>query len=261
MTSNHNDRLGAAEIDKSSPLPYHYQLREILRAEIIAERWRRGDQLPSEHQLCDMFQVSRTTVREALDALVNEGLLTREKGLGTFVTDPKFIETWTGSAIGYSDSITQQGYLIETKVLQLGTMPAPVRVRQELNLQANENVVFLKRLRYIMKQPILIVSSYMPVKTFPGMTEIDFTVKSLYQTFRLDYNLPVTRVKRSIEAIAADEDVAGHLELPVGFPIMYIENTAYSNGGAPIEYYNAWRRGDKSRFEFEYSQPQPSGER
>ncbi|MCA9905692.1 MAG: GntR family transcriptional regulator, partial [Anaerolineae bacterium] len=91
MTSNHRDRLSAAEIDKSSPLPYHYQLREILRAEIAAERWRRGDQLPSEHQLCDMFQVSRTTVREALDALVNEGLLTREKGLGTFVADPKFI--------------------------------------------------------------------------------------------------------------------------------------------------------------------------
>ncbi|MCA9908951.1 MAG: GntR family transcriptional regulator [Anaerolineae bacterium] len=261
MTSNHRDRLSAAEIDKSSPLPYHYQLREILRAEIAAERWRRGDQLPSEHQLCDMFQVSRTTVREALDALVNEGLLTREKGLGTFVADPKFIETWTGSAIGFSDSITQQGYLIETQVLELDVRPAPLRVRQELNLQSHEDIVYLKRLRYILKQPILIVTSYMPARLFPRMTEIDFTVNSLYQTFRREYNIPVTRVKRSIEAIAADEDIAAQLDLPLGFPIMFIENTAYTNGGTPIEYYNAWRRGDKSRFQFEYSQPQPSGER
>jgi GntR family transcriptional regulator len=259
MSANPNDRPLTAQIDKASPLPYHYQLREIIRREIAASRWQRGNQLPSENQLCEMFQVSRTTVREALDALVNEGLLTREKGLGTFVADPKFLETWSGSAIGFSDSITQQGYLIETKVLELTTVPASLQVCRELNLSMSSEVILLRRLRYIMKQPILVVHSYMPVKLFPDLNKVDFTTTSLYQAFRSVYDTPVWRVKRGIEAIAADETIAGLLHLVPGFPVMFIENTAYTRDGTPIEFYTAWRRGDKSRFQFEYSLPQPNG--
>lgn len=250
------DKTRPKGIDKTSPLPYHYQLRELIRTEITENRWQRGEQLPSEHQLCQMYQVSRTTVREALDALVNEGLLTREKGLGTFVADPKFMETWTGSIIGFSDSITQQGYLIETKVLSMTvTMPTP-HIRRELKLETDDEVILLRRLRYIMKQPILVVNSYMPLRLFPGLLNIDFSVKSLYQTLRNDFATPVLRVKRSIEAIAADETIADLLEVPLGFPIMFIDNTAYTHHGQPMEYYNAWRRGDKSRFRFEYSLPE-----
>ena len=259
MSANPNDRPLTAQIDKASPLPYHYQLREIIRREIAASRWQRGDQLPSENQLCEMFQVSRTTVREALDALVNEGLLTREKGLGTFVADPKFLETWSGSAIGFSDSITQQGYLIETKVLELTTVPASLQVCRQLNLSMSSEVILLRRLRYIMKQPILVVHSYMPVKLFPDLHKVDFATTSLYQAFRTAYDTPVWRVKRGIEAIAADETIAVLLHLVPGFPVMFIENTAYTRDGTPIEFYTAWRRGDKSRFQFEYSLPQPNG--
>jgi GntR family transcriptional regulator len=256
MSSNQHGNWRIGQIDKTSPLPYHYQLREIIRAEIASQRWKSGDQLPSEHQLCELFQVSRTTVREALDALVSEGLLTREKGLGTFVANLKYMETWSGSAIGFSDSLTKQGFLIDTRVLGLRLMPASGQARRELKLGAHEEVVYLKRLRYISRQPILVVESFMPSKDFPGLIDVDFAQKSLYQTFRDDYQKPVWRVKRSIEAVAADETVAGYLDVPPGFPIMYIENTAYTHDGTPIEYYNAWRRGDKSRFQFEYSIPQ-----
>lgn len=255
MLSNHTGKGQSSQIDKTSPLPYHYQLREIIRQEIALNRWKRGEQLPSEHQLCEMYEVSRTTVREALDALVSEGLLIREKGLGTFVTDPKYMESWSGSAIGFSDSLTQQGVQIDTRVLDLRiTAPNP-HVQKELNLSAKDEVYYLKRLRYIAKLPILVVDSYIPVQIFPNLMDIDFTTRSLYQTFRDVYDAPVFHVKRVIEAIAADEAIAEYLDLSTGFPIMYIENTAYIQDGTPIEYYTAWRRGDKSRFQFEYSVP------
>ncbi|MBK9124534.1 MAG: GntR family transcriptional regulator [Chloroflexi bacterium] len=260
MATSPNTPNQLRRIDKSSPLPYHFQLREIIRGEIAANRWQHGDQLPSENQLCELFAVSRTTVREALDALVNEGLLRREKGLGTFVADPKFLEIWSGSAIGFSDSITQQGYLIDTRVLELTTVPASLHVARELNLPMSTEVYLLRRLRYIMKLPILVVHSYIPTKLFPGLHEIDFTTASLYQTFRNVYGSPVRRVKRGIEALGADENVAGLLELEPGSPVMFIENTAFTDGGTRIEYYTAWRRGDKSRFQFEYSMPQPTTE-
>ncbi len=243
------------QIDKSSPMPYHYQLREIIREEIRLDQWRAGDQLPSEHQLCEMYQLSRTTVREALDALVNEGLLLREKGRGTFVADPKYLESWSGSAIGYSDSLTKQGLLIETRVMEMTRIAPTPALRKELDLRTQDEIFFLKRLRYIHSQPILVVDSYIPARLFPNLNEIDFRTCSLYQTFRDVYKTPVSRVKRVIEAIAANETVSALLSIPAGFPIMYIENTAYTQSGAPIEYYTAWRRGDKSRFQFEHSVP------
>lgn len=256
MAALNPDKFTNAKIDKRSPLPYHYQLREIIRSAIAANHWQVGDQLPSENQLCDDFGVSRTTVREALDALVGEGLLTREKGVGTFVADPKFMEQWSGSSIGFSDSIVQQGYKIKTQVLELKSVPAPHEIRQELYLQSDENMILLRRLRFILDQPILVVNSYLPEKLFPGLTSIDFSDRSLYQTFRQDYNLQLARVKRTIEAVAADETIANLLQVPMGFPIMFIRNITYREDGNPIEFYVAWRRGDKSRFEFEYSVPQ-----
>jgi GntR family transcriptional regulator len=255
VSAQQNDHRLVGQIDKTSPLPYHYQLREIIRNEIVANRWNGGDRLPSESELCDIFRVSRTTVREALDALVGEGLLTREKGLGTFVTEPKFMETWAGSTVGFSDSITKQGYSIETKVLELTRVPAQHHVRQELQLRDNDHVFLLRRLRFILNQPILVVHSYLPAKRFPDFLDIDFTNKSLYQTLRSEYGIQMERVKRTIEAIAADKDVAELLEVPLGFPVMFIENTAYTQDHTPIEYYLAWRRGDKARFQFEYSLP------
>lgn len=255
MAFNHGSDQFTGQIDKTSPVPYHYQLREIIRAEIAANRYGGGDQLPSENQLCNMFQVSRTTVREALDALVAEGLLTREKGVGTFVAHPKFMENWSGTTIGFSDSITKQGYMIETRVLDLKIVPVSHEIRQELQLLNDENVILLRRLRYILKQPILVVNSYLPEKTFPNLLTIDFSNRSLYQTFRQEFGIEILRVKRSIEAVAADAVVAQLLEVDPGFPIMFIENTAYTEGGMPVEFYTAWRRGDKSRFQFEYNLP------
>ncbi|NWF70891.1 MAG: GntR family transcriptional regulator [Chloroflexi bacterium] len=253
MPPQHPSKHLEGQIDKSSPLPYHYQLREIIRSEIVSNRWKGGDQLPSENQLCEAYSVSRTTVREALDALVSEGLLTREKGVGTFVADPKFMETWSGSTIGFSDSITKQGYLIETKVLEMASAVPSHHVRDELRLHSDDKVILLRRLRFIMQQPILVVHSYIPEKLFPNLYDIDFTRRSLYQTFRTDYGVHVSRVKRSIEALAAEEGVAELLQVNSGFPVMFIENTAYSQHNTPVEYYVAWRRGDKSRFQFEYS--------
>lgn len=241
------------QIDKNSPVPYHYQLREILRVEIVSNRWKDGDQLPSEHELREMFQVSRTTVRQALAALVAEGLLTRDKGLGTFVSAPKFVEAWSGTTIGFSDSLNQQGIMVETRVLELKKVLAPHAVREELLLHGEERVFFLRRLRYILQQPVLVVQSYLPEKIFPNLDALDFTNKSLYDMLRQNYGVHIARARRNIEAIAADESVASLLQVDPGFPILYIENTAYSIEGKPLEYYIAHRRGDKSRFSVEHS--------
>jgi len=136
-------------IDKETPIPYHYQLRELLRGEIVAGRWAVDEKLPSERELCEAFDLSRTTVREAIDALVNEGLLRREKGRGTFVASPKIVEGLLQSPAGFTDSMEEQGYRVETEVLRIEIVPAPRIVLQELRLGSDELVTVIDRLRFI----------------------------------------------------------------------------------------------------------------
>lgn len=241
-----------ASIDRSSPVPYYHQLSEIIRNELVNHRWRAGDLLPSERVLSEAFHVSRPTVRDALDSLVTDGLVRREKGVGTFVADPKFRERWSGSVVGLSDSLQTQGLELQTEVLNLAVASPDAQVREELFLGSDDKVVELRRLRFMGSEPVLVTESFLPYGMFPRLVEVDFSDKSLYQTLRTMYAAEIVRVKRSLEVLPATSELAELLEIEVGAPLMYIENTAYAGDDRPIEFYVAWRRGDRSRFEFEY---------
>lgn len=251
MATNHLLGISSENIHKDVPIPYHYQLRELLRDEITSGRWEIGERLPSERELCETFQLSRTTVREALDALVNEGLLRREKGRGTFVAEPKITEHWLDVPDSFTDAMAQHGYRVETKVLNLSIIPTPYKVRKELRLQSSEPVIVLDRLRSILNEPILVVTSYLPERLCPNLDQEDFTRYSLYQLLREKYNLHIASAKRFIEAVAANELEASLLNIKVGAPLMLIESTAFLEDGTPIEYFKARHRGDRTRFQVE----------
>jgi len=103
------DSLDSTRIKRDTPVPYHYQLSELLRLEIESGNWKVGEQIPVEEDLCAFFSLSRTTVRKSLDALVNLGLLRREQGCGTFVAEPKMIEGLVNRPIGFYDDMTERG--------------------------------------------------------------------------------------------------------------------------------------------------------
>lgn len=247
------EKFSPADIDKNSPIPYHYQITEIIRRLIFQEQWRPGDKLPSEREFCETFQISRITVRKALDSLAAEGLIQTNKGIGTFVSEKKYLEKWASFPIGFTDSLTGQGFRIETQVLTMETIPAADKISKELELSPGTFVMHLHRLRFIAQEPILIVSSYLPQHLVPEIEKIDFTRKSLYQILRDDYGFKLDKVKRGIEAVAATEDEARLLQVQLGAPLLQIESTSYAPDGKPVEYFLAKRRGDRTRFEFELS--------
>lgn len=251
MENNNLYGISSAEIDKDLPIPYHYQLRELLRDEITSGRWEVGERLPSERELCEAFQLSRTTIREAIDALVSEGLLRREKGRGTFVAEPKITEKWLEAPDSFTESMQEHGYQIETKVLNLSVISAPHRVARDLRLRSEEPVIVLDRLRIILQEPILVVTSYLPQKLCPSLLEEDFTRNSLYKVLREKYGINIAHAKRVMEAVAANEIEANLLHVRPGVPLMLIESTAYLEDGTPIEYFKARHRGDRTRFEVE----------
>jgi GntR family transcriptional regulator len=251
MVNNELNAISSADIDKDLPIPYHYQLRELLRDEITSGHWEVGERMPSERELCDAFNLSRTTVREAIDALVSEGLLRREKGRGTFVAEPKIREMWLKEPDSFTDSMLEQGYQIETQVLNLTVIPSPQKVARELRLRSGEPVIVLDRLRLILQEPILVVTGYIPEKFCPNLVNEDFTHYSLYHVLGEKYNIRIARARRMVEAVAATNLEASLLNIRQGAPLLLIESTSYLEDGTPIEYFKARHRGDRTSFEID----------
>lgn len=245
--------MSPAYIDKRVPIPYHYQLRELLRAEIVTGRWKVGDQLPTERELCETFGLSRTTVRDAIESLVSEGLLRREKGRGTFVAEPKILESLLGSPIGFTDSMREQGHRVDTQVLRLEVIPAPPAVESELRLRPGEPVTVIERLRFVLNEPILVVTSYLPERLCPALVSEDLERRSLYHTLQDKYNLKIARAKRLMEAVPAADYETALLEVRPGAPLMLIQSTSYLEDGTPLEYFVARHRGDRTQFIVESS--------
>ena len=238
-------------IDRSSPVPYYHQLKALLRDEIDSGRWPPGMQIPSEPELCRLLDVSRTVVRQALGALEHERLLRRRKGLGTFVAEPKIRGRLVQSLTGFHDDMTAQGRSPRTLVLHQALVPANRTVAERLGVGVGTIVVAIERVRSVDDEPIVLVVTYLPAELVPGLEAIDLTDRSLYQTLADRFDLHIDRGHRSVESIAAGENVAARLDLERRDPVLFLRSVTYLADGRAIEYYEAWHRGDRSVLEVE----------
>ena len=241
------DSLDSTRINKGTPIPYHYQLSELLRQEIKSGNWKVGEQIPVEEDLCAYFSLSRTTVRKSLDALVNLGLLRREQGCGTFVAEPKMIEGLVNRPMGFFDDMTERGFQVVTKVLELSRITPTAVVSRELELRSDATVIEIRRVRYILDMPVVVVSSYVPFDLCPSLLNADLTHTGLYKFLREQGGYKTYRAKSFVEAVGASELEAQLLQVKAGSPLLMIESTVYLADGRPIDYYKSRHRGDRMR--------------
>lgn len=239
-------------INKESPLPLYCQLKDWLRGLMEGGVLGVDDQVPPELTLCEELGLSRGTVRQAINELVNEGLLYRVQGHGTFVSSPKvehslgqrftsLAEDMRGHAIPF------QSEVLDCKLLQVGGR----RAAAKLQLEPLEQVVFLERLGRVEGEPIVLAVTYLPAALCPGLPEEDLTNRSLYQVLEQKYGLRLDRATRTLEPAPADEYEAQWLNIQKGAPIHLMQTVAYLEDGRPIEYSKLRFRGDRSRFVFE----------
>ena len=240
------------KIDRGSSIPYYVQLMEALGEEIEARRWKPGDQLPPEQELCTLFGVSRTVVRQALQQLEFEGLVVRERGRGTFVAEPKISSTsLVHSLMGFYEDMEKRGIQMVSDMLEQGMQPAGQHVAAYLDVEAVTPVIKLHRLRSIESEPIVLVTSYLPYELCPGVLNEDFTHQSLYLYLEESCGLKVARGRRRIEAVSAGSDEAELLQIARGAPLIKMDSVSYLRDGTPIEYFHGLFRGDRSCFEME----------
>jgi len=250
------DYLSASKvIRRDSPVPYYYQLEEFLKEQIENGTWKPGQQIPSEAELCEVFDVSRTVVRQALNELVHEGLLYRRRGKGTFVVEPKIRESLVQHLTGFYEDMVALGLKPSTKVLEQKVIPAPPKIAAGLGLKEDDLVIMVDRLRFVDGEPIVLVITYVPYRLCPGLIDEDLSTQSLYAILEKKHGLELAYGHRTLEAVAATKEEAKLLEIEEGDPIILLRSISYLKDGRPIEYFKAKHRGDRSRFEVELVRP------
>jgi GntR family transcriptional regulator len=229
---------------RDSKLPFYHQLYEILRQNIVRGEWQPDDMLPSEVELMERYNVSRITVRQALDELVNEGLIYRQRGRGTFVAHPTVDQALT-RIISFTEDMRQRGFTPGTEVLFSGLEPAPPEVAEKLQLEPGVELVRLDRLRLADNEPMSIEESHLVHRTCPGILQHDYAANPLREVLEQHYGIRLVRAKQIIRAIAAPRKIADKLSIPVNAPLLYIERISYSQQNIPIEFLRLYHRGDR----------------
>lgn len=239
-------KLKDKRINKETPVPLYYQLKEILREYIRSSSI--DDSIPTENELCQHFEVSRPTVRQAITELVSEGYLRRSKGKGTFIAQPKIRRDFLLALESFNTEMRRRGIAPTTKVLVLSLTEPDEIVKDKLMLTHGSKVVYLRRLRFADGDPLMIVNSFLPYDRLPGFEQFDFEQISLHSAIEKNYPIRLERAVRSIEAIACSTDEAPLLGIEPMAPVQYLETLVYTTEDWPVEFSTAWYRGDRSRF-------------
>lgn len=237
------------KVDLASAVPYYLQLHQHMELQIKSGIWKPGSKLPSEQLLCDHFKVSRTVVRQALNALTTSGLATTFKGKGSFVTQPKMALKLMQTLSGFYEDAIERGQKVNTRVLELDTVPAEEEIAQILHISTGDPVIKLHRLRFLDDVPVVVVTTYIPKRLCPELLQEDFTDQSLYRVLLEKFGLVVADGIRTIESMNATQPLAELLEVKKGAALSVLKSVGYLSNGEPLEYFISWHRGDRSRFQ------------
>jgi GntR family transcriptional regulator len=206
--------------------------------------WRPGDMIPPEPELIRHYGVSRTTVRQVLDMLVNDGLIYRQQGRGTFVAHPT-VEQALVRIISFTDDMIQRGFKPDTQVLSSGIVSAPLDIAEKLKIRPGEELARLARLRLADGEPMGIEESHLVHRYCPGVLEGDYASNSLREALDRDYGIRWGRASQTIRAVPSSKDIAQLLAIPPKSALLAIERVSYSQQNIPIEFLRIHYRGDR----------------
>jgi GntR family transcriptional regulator len=237
------------KISRDNPIPLHYQLKEVLQEMIENEVLKPGESIPTERELCEIQGISRMTVNKAIMSLVNEGLIYREQGKGTFVSIEK-VNHEISRLKGFTEQMKENGVVSKTKMLSFKVIEATKQYRFELKIPKEESkVIEIKRLRFSDEEPVAIETAWIPYYLFNDMTKEMIENKSLYAILREKYGYHPYKAKQTIEPIMLNEYESKLLNQENRALALIFRRTTYLENEVPIEYTKAIYRSDKYKYE------------
>ena len=240
--------------------PLYQQLYEYFKRLILNGTLQEGDQMLPEIQICEAMDLSRSTVRKTMDKLIEDGLILRRRGKGSYVTSHK-LRRQINYLYNFSENMESIGVhpssiVLECKVLK----KAPKEIREILRLHSeNPSVFLLKRIRLADGEPILCENTYIPYHLCPGIQKLRFSSQSLYTVLLERYLLEPYRATESIEAVFLSDQDKELLECTEDIPGFKISRVSYLESGEIFEYTTSLTRADKCVFTMElFKNPSPT---
>lgn len=228
-------------------LPLYTQVKEKLLDAIRSGIYANGAKLPTEQELCERYQVSRTTVRLALQQLEFEGRITKIQGKGTFVQKEKIPHYTLGPIVSFSDRMQDLGKQSESRILEAGVIPSDQELEEILGIPEKSPVTKFVRLRFADHEPVSYEVCYIPWQIAPGLSGKNLT-GSLFKLLKEEYNLQVYRSVDRLEPVIIGHDVAEILQAEPGSPAFQIKTVSYIKDGTPVEYSIGVFRSDLANF-------------
>jgi GntR family transcriptional regulator len=228
-------------------VPLYVQIANSIAERIRSGELGTGDQLPSERQLAEELLVSRMTVRQALLALRQQGLVDGQHGRGTFITQPR-IEQPVDVLIGFSDNMVKRGIKPSARLLKLESILANREIAAELQLHLGESVYAVHRLRLANDIPAALEYSHFPAHCCPGLDSHDLEGRSVYAILAEEYGIHLTSAYQSLEPVVATAQQAQRLTISKGAPLMLVTRTSYDEQQRVVEFAQDLYRGDYFRF-------------
>ncbi|MBW7882041.1 MAG: GntR family transcriptional regulator [Caldilineaceae bacterium] len=236
-------------LQREAPDPLYMQLKEALMAEIRDGLYESHQRLPSERELAEQYGVSGMTVRQALLALVREGVIYTRVGKGTFVAEPK-IDQQLRTLTGFSQDVRARGGRPVSRVLGAHVVNADPEVAAALRVAPHSEVIRLARLRLADELPLAIEVTHLPFLRFPDLLTHDFAVESLYGVLEQEYGVALTVAEQAIEAAVAEPYECDMLNLAPPAAVMRMQRLTIDSAGTPVEYVVSTYRGDRYKYRF-----------
>jgi GntR family transcriptional regulator len=230
------------------PVPQYYLIINILRQTFA--KYNRGDRLPSEFDLAKEFGVSRVTLQRALAQLVEDGVVIRLQGKGTFYSG-EGKDRRTQAISGALESLMVYENGASARVIgKSWSRDPPSDVRQHLGLAENDEIVIIKRVAIVDAEPLAYIINYLPREIGVKIYDEDKALMHSPIAFLLreKYRVPLTRADQTIDAVLADPEVASALDFPIGSPLLRIERTFFTKKDKPIQFTRSWYRSDRHKY-------------
>lgn len=231
-------------VDKKSPIPVYYQLKNIILKKIQNGEYAEGSLIPSERDLGESLRISRMTVRQALNQLVAEGVLFREKGKGTFVSKSKIEQR---NIMSFSETVAMKGLVPTTRVLHFSKVNIDDDIAGILELQTGEKVYILKRLRLAGGIPVGIEEDFIPEKYCPGLENYDLS-QSLYKLIKDEYSYIINYIDNVIESSKPVKEEREQLNITGSVPVLRVTGVNFTEKDIKLFYERSVYRSDEYKY-------------
>jgi GntR family transcriptional regulator len=227
-------------LDKSIPTPLYYQLLIILKEKIEGGVWKPGDIIPTEQDLMEQYDISRSTTRQAILALVNDGYLHREKSKGTIVSSPTGRMRFVGSLMSFSEEMDSKKIPHYSQILTQQVLPATDSIAEKFSVKPGSSMYYLKRARFINDRPFLLDEHFIPYYLCNGIEEKYKDNTSLYKLLKVEYQFNLHHGQIEFEPIVpTSKEVIDLLKVNPTTSLLFVSRMVYSDQDIPLDYFTA----------------------